>query len=241
MRAAAVAAGASIQLLAGAVGLEEAPLTEAIREAVREHVLVADGDSVTFRHPLLQEAAYGELCPARARGCTRACARRSRSAGAGRRQRATVAAEIAHHWLHAGDRPRALGACVRAGLRPSAPTRARGRRPPGPGARLWDAVPDARERAGLERGEVLARAAEAAAWSGSPSRRSSSSRRARSHRRRPRPGARRAPARAPRLRPWWCGRGADGLLDYEAAVGLTPSEPPSADRARSSSPASASR
>jgi DNA-binding CsgD family transcriptional regulator len=222
------------ELLAGAAGMDEDRLTEAIREAVREHVLVADGDSVTFRHPLLQEAAYGELVPgegARLHGaCAHALEDRPELAGG---TRATVAAEIAHHWLHAGDRPRALGASVRAGLEAErAYARAEAADHLTRALELWDAVPDARERAGLERAEVLARAAEAAAWSGS---------------------SEQAielvsaalelvddggdPVRAALLHErrgfylWWCGRGADGLLDYEAAVRLMPSEPPSADLA----------
>jgi hypothetical protein len=120
------------ELLAGAADLDEGQLTQAIREAVREHVLVADGDSVTFRHPLLQEAAYGELVPGEGARLHAACAHaledRPELAGG---TRATVTAEIAHHWLHAGDRPRALGASVRAGLEaeraPRRPTTSRAR------------------------------------------------------------------------------------------------------------------
>ena len=222
------------ELLAGAAGLDAAPLTEAIREAVREHVLVADGDNVTFRHPLLQEAAYGELVPGEGARLHAACAHaledRPELAGG---TRATVAAEIAHHWLHAGDRPRALGASVRAGLEAErAYARAEAADHLTRALELWDAVPDAPERAGLERGEILARAAEAAAWSGSPGQAIELVSAALEL-----VDEGRDPVRAALLHErrgfylWWCGRGADGLLDYEAAVRLMPSEPPSADRA----------
>jgi DNA-binding CsgD family transcriptional regulator len=221
------------ELLAGAIDLDAEQLTRAIREAVREHVLVADGDSVTFRHPLLQEAANGELVPgegARLHAAyARALERRPELAGG---TRATVAAEIAHHWSHAGDAPRALGASVRAGLEAErAYARAEAADHLIRALELWDTVPDAEERAGLERAEVLARAAEAAAWSGSSERAIELVSAALD-----RLDERDEPARAALLHGrrgfylWWDGRGADGISDYEDAARLMPAEP-SADRA----------
>jgi DNA-binding CsgD family transcriptional regulator len=222
------------ELLADAIDLDAEQLTRAIREAVRDHVLVADGNSVTFRHPLLQEAAYGELVPgegARLHAAyARAIERRPELAGG---TRATVAAEIAHHWLHAGDRPRALGASVRAGLEAErADARAEAADHLTRALELWDTVPDAVESAGLERPQVLERAAEAAAWSGSPRRAielvSAGLKLVDVHR---------EPERAALLHErrgfylWWDGRGVEGFPDYEDAVRLMPAEPPSADRA----------
>jgi DNA-binding CsgD family transcriptional regulator len=220
------------ELLASAIDLDEAQLTHAIREAVRDHVLVADGDSVTFRHPLLQEAAYGELVPGEGArlhaACARALERRPELAGG---TRATVAAEIAHHWTHAGDRPRALGAEVRAGLEAErAYARAEAADHLARALELWDTVPDAEERAGLERAEILGRAAEAAAWSGSSERAIELVSAALEL-----VDDRREPVRAALLHErrgfylWWSG--ADGIADYEDAVRVMPAEPPSADRA----------
>jgi hypothetical protein len=78
-------------------------------------VLVADGDALAFRHPLLREAVYGELLPGERARLHAQCARAieddpERAVG----NQATVAAELALHWLASGDRPRALAAAVRA-------------------------------------------------------------------------------------------------------------------------------
>jgi DNA-binding CsgD family transcriptional regulator len=144
-----------------------------------------------------------------------------------------VTAEIAHHWLHAGDRPRALGACVRAGLEAErAYARAEAADHLTRALELWEAVPDARERAGLERADLLARAADAAAWSGSSEQAIelvSAALELVDERGDPVSAALLHERRGFYL--WWCGRGADGVRDYEAAVRIMPSEPPSADLA----------
>ena len=111
------------ELLASVIDLDEAQLTHAIREAVRDHVLVADGDSVTFRHPLLQEAAYGELVPGEGARLHAACAHAlERRPGAGRR--------------HASDGRRGDRPPLDARRRPAARARRRGPRRPGGRARL---------------------------------------------------------------------------------------------------------
>ncbi len=51
------------ELLAAAAGLPEPDLSDTLRDAVRQHVLVAVGDGYAFRHALFSEAAYGELLP----------------------------------------------------------------------------------------------------------------------------------------------------------------------------------
>ena len=80
---------------------------------------------------------------------------------------ATVAAEIAHHWLRAGDEPRALAAAVRAGTEAErvgalAEAAEHDKR----ALALWERVPDAERLAGIDRAALLARAADAAAWTG---------------------------------------------------------------------------
>jgi hypothetical protein len=105
---------------------------------------------------------------------------------------------------------------------------------------LWDEVTEAERPPGVERVDVLARAAEATAWSGSPQR--------------PVELASAAlelvdevaePARAGRQHErrgyylWWQGRGEDGISHYEEAVhSFLPSLRPAI--ARSCSPVSAS-
>ena len=130
--------------------------------------------------------------------------------------------------------PSALGAYVRAGLEAAAAS-SPSSRPPQHFERaleIWDLVPDAEERAGLERVEVLARAAEAAAWSGSSEHAIELVSAALEL-----VDERHEPARAALLRErrgsylWWDGRGADGLSAYEDAVRMMPVEPPSAERA----------
>jgi predicted ATPase len=54
------------QLLATAAALPEPGLSEALRAAVRHHVLVALDDGFGFRHALVREAAYAAAEPARA-------------------------------------------------------------------------------------------------------------------------------------------------------------------------------
>jgi DNA-binding CsgD family transcriptional regulator len=156
------------ELLAAAAGLPEPDLSDTLRDAVREHVLVAVGDGYGFRHALFSEAAYGELLPGeRARvHAAFAAALEARPDLAGGNT-ATVAAEIAHHWLRTGDEPRALAAAVRAGTEAErvgalAEAAEHDKR----ALALWERVPDAGRLAGIDRPALLARAAEAAAWTG---------------------------------------------------------------------------
>jgi DNA-binding CsgD family transcriptional regulator len=223
------------RLLEAAAGLAEPELTEALHEAVRHHVLVARGEHFAFRHALVQEVAYGRLLPGeRARlhaGFAAALEARPDVAGG---NAATVAAEVAHHWLRAGDRPRALAAAVRAG------TAAEGVGALAEAARhltsaleLWDVVEDAECAAGVDRATLLARAANAAAWVGRPA------------------DAIRLVADAialvdPAVEPvraalllqgrgrflYEVGRAPSSVRDFERAVELIAPEPPSIERAR---------
>jgi DNA-binding CsgD family transcriptional regulator len=234
-RAAAVGGGrVHHDLLAAAVDLAEPQLGEAIREATLHHVLVADADALAFRHPLLQEAAYGEVLPGeRARlhaAFAQALELRPELAGG---NAAIVAAEIAHHWWRAGDRPRALRAALDAGLeaeRAHAPAEAAVHLVRA--LELWDGLTEAERPPDADRAAVLARAAEATAWSGSPQRAVELASAALEL-----VDEVAEPARAGRLHErrgyylWWQGRGEDGISDYEEAVRLIPAQPPSSDRA----------
>jgi DNA-binding CsgD family transcriptional regulator len=234
---AAAAGGREVhhRLLATAAGLEEPQLTEALREAVLHQVLVAHDDGFAFRHALLQEVAYGELLPGEREQlhAAFAAALEARPDVAGGTS-ATVTAEIAHHWLRAGDEPKALAAAVRAGAEAEAvgalaeaaghDTRA---------LRLWDVVPDAEDVAGVDRATLLARAAHATGWTGDPAHAvelvdaaielvdaaGDPARTVLLHQRRA-------------LYLWQLGRGIEGVRGLEGAVALLPAAPPSAERAR---------
>jgi DNA-binding CsgD family transcriptional regulator/tetratricopeptide (TPR) repeat protein len=221
-------------LLSEVAGLTGAALSAALREAVRDHILVTRDAGYAFRHPLLQEAAYAELLPGERVALHRRLAEvldaRPELAGG---NAATVAAEIAHHINNTGDIPRTLSAEVRAGIEAehvSAPAEASDhfRR----ALVLWDRVDGARQRAGMERAALFARAAQAVASAG-------------------RYGEATElvdsaialvdeaadPVRAGTLHErrgwysWYDGRGQEAISAYERAVALIPAEPASAERA----------
>jgi len=151
------------RLLAAAAGLPEPELTNALRAAVSQHVLVARDDGFAFRHALLQEVVYDELLPGeRARlHAAFGAALEDRPEVAGGTA-ASVTAEIAHHWLSAGDESRALAAAVRAGTeaeRVGALVEAA--RQHKRALALWHVVADAERVAGVDEATLLARAAPA--------------------------------------------------------------------------------
>ena len=133
-------------------------VTEGAREAVARHVLVTHPDGTyAFRHALVGEAIYEGLLPGE-RTALHAALGRALEADPG-----AAAAELACHWQGAHDLPRALGASVAAGVE------ARRLCAHGEALRhfesalaLWDRVPDAAERAGMPRSDVLRAAAAAA-------------------------------------------------------------------------------
>jgi DNA-binding CsgD family transcriptional regulator len=91
-------------------------LAEALRRAVAAGVLlgVPGQRRYAFRHALVRDAVYDDLLPTNRSRWHReiaACLARAvdGSRGAGH---AELAARIAHHWLAAGDRPRALAAAI---------------------------------------------------------------------------------------------------------------------------------
>jgi len=220
------------RLLADAAGLPEAQLTEALRAAVRHHVLVARDDDFAFRHALVQEVAYGELLPGE-RGRLHAAfagaleGRPDVSGGSP----ATVAAEVAHHWLRAGDHHRALRATVRAGTEAErVGALAEAARQHTRALALWDAVPDAERVAGLDQAGLLARAANAIASTADAAEAIRLIDRAIEL-----VDAEAQPLRAALLHErrgmflWQLERGLEGVRDFERAVELIPSAPPSAE------------
>jgi len=98
---------------------QDAALAEALRRAVAAGVLigVAGQQRYAFRHALVREAVYDDLLPADRSRWHRELARclgRVPAGGQGPGY-AARAAWIAHHWLAAGDRERALAASIVAG------------------------------------------------------------------------------------------------------------------------------
>jgi DNA-binding CsgD family transcriptional regulator/tetratricopeptide (TPR) repeat protein len=154
-------------------GIDERHLVAALREAVDRQILVPhEGHgtgSYTFRHALVQEAAYSGLLPGERTALHAAFARTL--AETSDQADAALAAEIAYHWSAAHDLPRALDASVAAGVAaessfafPEAETQYER------ALELWDRVPDAVRRAPLGRVEVLERAAHTSAAAGDPAR-----------------------------------------------------------------------
>jgi DNA-binding CsgD family transcriptional regulator len=223
------------RLLTVAAGLDEPALTDALRAAVRHHVLLAHERGFAFRHALLQEVAYSELLPgerAQLHAALAAALEANPDLAGG--NAATVAAEIAHHWLRAGDEPRALAAAVRAGSeaeRVGALAEAAGH--DARALALWDVVPDAELVAGVDRATLLTRAADANAWTGQPAEAVELVDAAMAL---VDPAV--EPLRAAQLHNrrgtylWQLARTLEGVKELERAVALIPATPPSADRAR---------
>jgi ATP/maltotriose-dependent transcriptional regulator MalT len=133
-------------------------VNEGAREAVAHQLLVAHtDDTYAFRHALVGEAIYEDLLPGERTALHAALARAMEA------DPTAPAAELACHWQGAHDLPRALAASVAAGMeaqRVHAPGEALRQLEEALG--LWDRVPDAAERAGMARSEVLLAAAAAA-------------------------------------------------------------------------------
>jgi tetratricopeptide (TPR) repeat protein len=169
--AAAAGPGASQPLLATVAGLDDQQLLAGLREAVDQQLLLPEpgaGGGYVFRHALLAEAVYSELLPGeRVRLHTALAGALEAGLEAGDAP-ASRAARLAYHLAGAGDQPRALTASVQAataaeGVSAFAEAQLQLER----ALTLWDRVPDADERAGMDRVELLARCGEAAFAAGS--------------------------------------------------------------------------
>ena len=217
-------------------------LAEALRTCVDHQLLVVDNElgGYRFRHALVHEAVLDEILPGELARLHRAYAQAlladvprgvgpaARSDGGGRWAR------LAHHWSAAGDYDAALGAAVRAGV---AAERAfavpEAHRYLEWSVRLWDRAGDPVAAAECDRGELLARAADAASRAGAITRALTLVGEALDT------GPVGAdPVRAGLLqerRGWYLmrsGRDAEALEAYERAVGLVPEQPPSPARVR---------
>jgi DNA-binding CsgD family transcriptional regulator/tetratricopeptide (TPR) repeat protein len=171
--AAAAGPGVAQPLLAAVAGMGEAALLDGLREAVDQQLLLPEpgGDGYVFRHALLAEAVYGELLPGeRVRLHTALAGALEAGLEAGDAP-ATRAARLAYHWAAVGDQPRALSASIQAAAAAErvyafAEAQLQLERV----LALWDRVPDAQQRAGMDRVALLSRCAEAAYAAGHPGR-----------------------------------------------------------------------
>ena len=167
---AVAAAGRRAQhgLLAAVLGLPEADLLHGLREAVSHHVLVeaADEASYEFRHALMREAVYEDLLPGERSGLHVALAYALEAdpdlAGEG----TSVIAELAYHWYAAHELDHALKASIDAGLAAdNMYAFAEAARHYERALEIWDRVSVETER-GLDRAELIRRAADAAHHAG---------------------------------------------------------------------------
>jgi DNA-binding CsgD family transcriptional regulator/tetratricopeptide (TPR) repeat protein len=127
-----------------------------------------DAEGFTFRHALVREALYDDLLPGE-RTAVHARFADALESDAERAGSASLAAELAYHWHSAHDVPRALEASVKAGTTAEnvyafADAHAQFER----ALELWDRVPAAESRTGLDRAGLLERAAGAAAFAVPP-------------------------------------------------------------------------
>jgi DNA-binding CsgD family transcriptional regulator/tetratricopeptide (TPR) repeat protein len=168
LRAAAVV-GRSVdhRLLAEVTGVAESELLVALREATDHHVLVSSGSgrAYMFRHALLREAVYDDTLVGERLRLHRAIAetleQHREYAGSG------AAAELAYHWLAAGEEQAALVCSAEAATEAEA-MHAYGEAVGhlGRAAELWDRVEPAPDRLGFDRIDLLLQASRLADYAG---------------------------------------------------------------------------
>jgi DNA-binding CsgD family transcriptional regulator len=151
--------------LARVMGVDIETVEPGLRDAVdRQVVRPIEGggrDDFTFRHALTREAVYGDLLPGeRARLHAKfALALEDEPGGTAGRS-----AELAYHWLAAYDLPRALDASLAAAREADAVHGyAESLQHYDRAIELWDRVPDAAARSGMDRTGLLESAADSAA------------------------------------------------------------------------------
>jgi DNA-binding CsgD family transcriptional regulator/tetratricopeptide (TPR) repeat protein len=224
------------RLLAAVAGRDDDILVTMLRAAVAGQLLVTQPgeDGYEFRHALLREVVEADLLPgerAQLHGqYAKALTERPELAGG---PPAVTAAELASHWDAAGELTRTLPAWITAG---GAAEQARAfteaDRHYQRALELWERVTDPERLAGLDRAELLARAAEAAVRTGTTDRAIGLLEQALGHLARPA-----EPVRAAVLlgrlgfHRFRVGTEADALAAYQEAEPLMTGTPPSAQRA----------
>jgi ATP/maltotriose-dependent transcriptional regulator MalT len=143
-------------LLSRVAGMSEADLESALRAIVAVQLIVVDADGgYEFRHALVREAVHDDLLPGE-HARLHACYADAIEADPGLVPIGRAPAEIAHHWHAAHDYPRALVAAKRAaedaGRRYAYAEQTRLLERV---LALWEQVPDAAERLGIEHLDLL--------------------------------------------------------------------------------------
>jgi DNA-binding CsgD family transcriptional regulator/tetratricopeptide (TPR) repeat protein len=221
-------------LLAAVADRPADEIIDLVREAVSQQLLVPDGDGYRLRHALLREVLHADLLPGeRVAVHASYAAALSAAPDLARDGRAAAAAELADHWQEAGDTPRALTAWVEAGeAAEGLAAFAEARHHFEHVLDVWDRVPDAHERAGASRLDILRHAAEDAFLGGDPQGAAALGRRALAL-----VDAQTEPLLAGLLHDrlarylWDTTDQPDALGIQQRAVELVPSDPPSPERA----------
>ncbi len=159
--------------VARATATDPEEVTSGLREAVSQHLLVADArdEQYAFRHALLQEAVYDDMLPDERSRMHAELARVLEGQANGSGGDAAVLGELAHHWFAAHHQERALVAAVaaaQAAIQSFAHAEAVVQFDRA--LTLWDGVTDADALTGMQRREVLIAAGQAAWFVGEPAR-----------------------------------------------------------------------
>ncbi|MDO8209880.1 LuxR family transcriptional regulator [Conexibacter sp. CPCC 206217] len=154
------------ELLVATSTLDGRELREALREAVASNIVIADSDDqYRFRHALLREVLLDDLLPGERTEMHRTLAHALEQRVAGEScPDAHLTAQVAYHWHHTGDHAAALAATVRAadaaervnaiGEAETLLERA---------LEFWEQVPEEKRPPGVDRIDLLRRAAQHAA------------------------------------------------------------------------------
>lgn len=160
----AVSRPAGHALIQAAIGLPERDVQLALRECVDHQLLVCERQTgcYRFRHTLLREAVYDDLLPLERTRLHRSIAQLLEEA-----RKPVSSAECAYHWDAAGEPERALPALIEAGLAAER-VFAYGEALEhfGRALELWETEQPLGEGAAVDLVGLLARAAEAARWTG---------------------------------------------------------------------------
>ncbi|MGN9842383.1 helix-turn-helix transcriptional regulator [Nonomuraea sp. H19] len=153
-------------LLSAVAGLDDNALSGALRPAVAGNVLVVDGEGYSFRHALIREALHDDLLPGEhTRLHTRYAEALERDLSILPAPRGAI--ELAHHWHSAHDSTWALVSAWRAAAAARKSTAYDEQlRMLSRVLELWDQVPDAPDRIGCDRIDVLGQIATVAHLAG---------------------------------------------------------------------------
>ncbi len=170
VRVVAVGSALDEPTIARVSGLGAAPLRDALREAIADHILVAGADTrLCFRHALLREVVYDDLLPGERSAIHLELARALEAADPAEciEDEAERVAAIATHYAAAGDQAAALRATVQA-AREAGRVHAYAEMADlyQRAHELWARVPDAATVAGMDEVDLLEAAARASAMNG---------------------------------------------------------------------------